>query len=292
MTNTKRKRLAELILIASLALGLAGTAKTQVFYYSTDFDSMTPGSIVGQEGWTNPGGGAYVQSVTPGVGLNGSQAWFLNGTNPNGAVETIATPSFPSVGETSVVDGGPTVSNTFSESFYFRTVSTTDDPGLYISNSLSAPASIRDTWLGIYEQGGQLIFGAYATSADGSFTDDPTASAALQWGQWYQVKVNATFVDGTNNDQVTYTVIGPGNTVVLNATMGSWETYYSAPGSTAEGAPGPVGLSRTTFGLDGGTAGIYIDNFSETVGTPEPSTWAMLAAGLAFVFWRVRRSRA
>jgi hypothetical protein len=294
-----KKHLLFLYALTLATLGSAGIAAAQVFTYTTNFDSLTPGSIVGQDGWTDPSNdeGGFTENVVAGAGLNGSQALQLSGNSDN--VENTESPVFPAVGESHTVYNTPIASNTFNESFYFRTVSTTEDPNLYISNSLSAPASIRDTWLGLYDDTtvgdptyGDLIFGAYATQADGTFAANPTISAVLQWGQWYQVEVHAVFNDGPNNDQITYTVLTANGSVVLPATtIGSWESYYSTPANNAEGAPGPEALTDTTFGLGGGQ-GIYVDNFSESVGTPEPSTWAMIATGFGLLlFYRKRHSR-
>jgi hypothetical protein len=254
---------------------------------------MTPGSIVGQEGWSNPSGGTYDQSVTAGAGLGGSNAWLLSNAEDNGAVETIVTPTFAPVGESSTVYGGHPAYNEFSETFYFRTVATATpggpdpDPGLDISNSLGAAASVRNTWVGIEDNGGSLEVEAYGTDSDGNFTENPT-TAALTWGDWYEVKVNAIFVDGTDNDEVNYQVLDSNGNTEWDATINSWETLYpNSPG--IEDYPGPIASNLVTWELSGlqndqdqgvpGVQGIYVDDFSESVSSvPLPaSAWSGLA---------------
>ena len=171
-------------------------------------------------------------------------------------------------------------------------VATSDDKGLYISSAIGSPASVRNTWLGIYEDNGGLYVGNYASDATGNFGDNPNATtSALTWGSWYQVKVSANFINGPDNDQVNYQVLDANGNVLLNSTIGSWETYY-ANDPTAEDAPGPVPSTRVTFELGGLSTdqGIYIDNFSESVAsTPEPSAWTLGLLSLVLFAVLLRR---
>jgi hypothetical protein len=269
-------------IFAAAALFVTGAiANADPVSYSTNFDSMSPGSIVGQEGWSNPGGGTYDQSVTAGVGLLGSQAWKLSNDVTNGAVETIVTPTFAGIGESNTVFGGTPAYNDFSETFWFRTVSTSDDPDLYISNSLGAAASVRNTWVGIQDDGsGNLVVDAFGTDSAGNFTENPS-TGPLVWGDWYEVKVNALFVNGADNDQVNYQVLDSGGNTLLNATINSWETYYTNNPS-AEDAPGPIESNLVSWGLGDNSPtaqGVYIDDLSLSVSSvPLPaSAWSGLA---------------
>ena len=113
--------------LAAAALGVPSTATAQLSY-STNFDSMTSGSIFGQEGWTNlnpTNGDNYVQGVTNAASLSGSQSWLLSSAYNDGTVATIAAPTFDAVGESHTVFGGTPAYNQFNETFSFRSVSTT-----------------------------------------------------------------------------------------------------------------------------------------------------------------------
>lgn len=279
------------------SLAFAGLANAQVMY-STNFDSMTTGTIFGQEGWTNLDGANgvnYMQSVTNAASYSGSQSWLLSsdyGESDDGTILAIAAPSLYTAGESNTVFGGTPAYNQYNESFWFRSVATADDPGLYIASSIGSAASVRNTWLGIYEENGGLYVGDYDSDASGNFGDNPNATtSALTWGAWYQVKVSADFINGPDNDQVNYQVLNANGDVLLNSTIGSWETYYANnPG--AEDAPGPVPSNRVTFELGGQSTdqGIYIDNFSESVAdVPEPSAWTLSL--LSFVLLAVLRRR-
>ena len=164
----------------------------------------------------------------------------------------------------------------------FRSVSTTDDPGLYISNSFGTAASVRNTWVGITEDSGSLYVSAYGTDSSGNFTENPS-TAALTWGAWYQVKVDAQFVDGADNDLVRYQVLDSSGNVLMDQTIDSWESYY-ANDPSAEQSPGPVASNRVSFGLANspGVQGVYIDDFSINVGSqvPEPASIGALAAAV------------
>ena len=256
---------------------------------------MSPGSIYGQEGWNDlnaSDGSKIVQSVTPGVGPDGSQAWMLSSSVSDGSVCPIAAPSFDPVGESLTTYGKTTAPayNQFSESFSFRTVATSDDPGLYISTSLGTPASVRMTYLGIEEDGsGNLIVDDYDTDPTGNFVEH--SSGDLTWGAWYQVKITADFIDGPDNDQVTYSLLNASGQTIWTNTTGSWETLYTTDPSQ-EGFPGPIASDRVTFGVGGDSTdkGIYIDNYSDGVSVPEPSTWALLVAAFTgLALWGGRR---
>jgi hypothetical protein len=85
-------------LFAAAVLASATSASAQVSY-STNFDSMTTGSIFGQEGWSNQDGAAgsnYVQSVTNAASYSGTQSWLLSsqyGRANDGTINAIAAPT-------------------------------------------------------------------------------------------------------------------------------------------------------------------------------------------------------
>jgi hypothetical protein len=266
--------------------------------YSTNFDAMNPGSIFGQEGWANLNSDPsypYNQAVTNDVATahSGAQSWLVSNSTNDGTVRAIGTPTFAQVGESHTVFGGTPAYNQATESFWFRTVSTTPDPGLYVSNSLGTAASVRNTWVGITEDSGNLFvdgLGYDYTTHD--FTQDAN-SGPLIWGAWYQIRETATFLDGPNNDTVRYQLFDALGNSVMDQTVGSWEGYYSDnPG--AEQSPGPVASNQVSWGLfnSPGVQGIYVDDFSVSVqAVPEASTWAVGALAMAALVVQLLRAR-
>ncbi|MBY0309473.1 MAG: VPLPA-CTERM sorting domain-containing protein, partial [Phycisphaerales bacterium] len=146
----------------------------------------------------------------------------------------------------------------------------------------------------------------------------------LAWGNWYNVTMTFTAVDGPNNDVVRYVITDLAtNTQIANYTSGSWEEFYRQGvfGDPAGTIPGVdhVGF-RTDFNADTDTgngtdlftldpndpnygnpqtpfdqystfatpSGFYIDNFSITV-TPTPG--AAVVAGLGGLTMLRRRRR-
>jgi hypothetical protein len=281
--------------LTPLAISHSAAAVTS---YSTNFDSMTTGSIVGQEGWQNlhAGGYPYVEDVTTAASHSGSQSWLVSNASNDGTVRTIGTPTFDAVGESSTVFGGMPAYNQFTESLWFRSVSTTDDPGLYVSNSLGTAASVRSTYFRVSEDAGNLEFDAIGNwdPSIGDFAQDPT-STPLTWGAWYQVKETATFVDGADNDTVRYQLLDASGNTVMDTTIGSWEGFYADPSAGAEDSPGPIASNQVSWGLAGspGVQGIYVDDLSVSVGVasvPEPTSLGLLAVGGLALLGRKRRT--
>ena len=293
-----RRGVPALALAAAVIAG-AAPARAAATSYSTDFDSMTPGSIFGQEGWTDldnatpNSSNLYVQGVTTAAAHSGTQSWLLSNAWNDGTVATIAPPTFAAVGESNCVYGQQPAYNHFSEQFWFRSVSTSDDPGLYVSNSLGCAASVRNTYVRIHESAGGLYvdaIGNYNPTTE-DFDANPS-TGVLQWGQWYEVKVDATFVDGANNDAVRYQVLDANGNSLMDSTIGSWEGYYTDPNIGPEDYPGPIASNRITWGLANtpGVAGVYIDDMSMAVSAvPEPASMALLALGGLTLLRRKRR---
>jgi hypothetical protein len=280
--------------LAPLAMSHSAAAVTS---YSTNFDSMTTGSIAGQEGWVNLNSSyPYVEGVTTAASHSASQSWLVSNASNNGAVRTIGTPTLDAVGESATVFGGAPAYNQFTESLWFRSVSTTDDPGLYVSNSLGTAASVRNTYFRISEDGGNLLFDALGNwdPSIGNFAQDPT-STPLTWGAWYQVKETATFIDGPNNDTVRYQLLDASGNTVVDTTIGSWEGFYSDPSTGAEDSPGPIASNQVSWGLAASTGvqGIYVDDFSESVTStvPEPTSIGFLVVGCVALLGRRRGAR-
>jgi hypothetical protein len=284
----KRPTIAVALMAAFGALhGFGSAALGQTFSYTTGFessDSFAAGSVNGQSGWSAYG--SSVESITTAAAHSGTQS-LLVAPGSDGNVVQSSTPIFAPSGETPSVYVPTPASNFMETDFWFRTVALTADTGLYVSTSMGNPASVRNTWLGVMEgteagaTAGNLYVGAYEVDVLGNFQQ--SLSPALSWGQWYHATISEQYVNGPNNDLVTYSIADAANTPVWSVTIGSWENYY-ALNPSAEQAPGPVVSDRTGFGGSGadGGQGIYVDDFSMTnVATvPEPTTISLLAMAL------------
>ena len=263
--------------------------------YATGFessDSFAPGSINGQGGWTVFGS---VNDITTAAAHSGTQSLLVNPTAGDGNIVKSSTPIFDPSGETPSMYNPTPVSDYMGTEFWFRTVATSSDTGLLVSTAMGNPASVRNTWLGVLEgtivgaTPGDLYVAAQDVDALGNF--QVSLSPALAWGQWYHASIAEQYVNGPNNDLVTYSIADAADAPVWSVTIGSWENYY-ATDNTAEQAPGPVVSDRTGFGGSGadGGQGIYVDDFSMTDVVPEPTTISLLAMALGgLMFLRKRK---
>jgi hypothetical protein len=304
-TNRLRQRVvaASLTAAAPLLCFAPAISRAATLPYSTDFESpFTPGTIDGQGGWyfqasptaSPPSTGV----VTNAAAHSGTQSLKVNPVLGDGNVIKISTPNFDPSGETPSVNVPAPASSYMAADFWFRTVSAISDPGLYVSSSLGNPASVRNTWLGVLEGSntdtgipGNLYVSAIDYDASGN--EREFDSPALQWGQWYHATVAEQYVNGPDNDKVTYSISDASNAPVWSTTIGSWENLY-ATDPTEEQAPGPVVSDRLTFGGHASTAqGIYVDDFSMTnvAPVPEPTSLSVLGIG-GLAMLRRRRRRA
>lgn len=294
----KRSMIAVTLMVtfsALLGLGSAALGQTPTpLPYATGFepsDGFTPGSINGQGGWWADG--TSIASINTAAAYDGTQSLLIAPVAGDGNIVQVSTPIFSASGETPSVYVPNPASSYMETDFSFRTAATSSDTGLHISTSMGNPASVRNTYLGIVEGSqvgatpGDLYVDAYDVDADGNF--QLHLSPALVWGQWYHASIAEQYVNGPNNDLVTYSITDAAGASVWRVTIGSWENYY-ATDPTAEQAPGPVVSDRTSFGGSGGQ-GIYVDGFSMT-NVPEPGTVTLVGAGLMGMLLVVRRRKA
>lgn len=89
---------------------------------------------------------------------------------------------------------------------------------------------------------------------------------------------------------------GPDGVDGCTGTAGSLLTLDGVQNMDQTSFASPTSIAVTDdFTVDGGTAGTasggtFVDQFSATTGTPEPGTWLLTAAGLAFAGYRRFRS--
>jgi len=269
--------------------------------YSTNFDSMTPGKITGQDGWKD-NEITYSETITTDAAHSGSQSWFLGMNATNAMVESIQSPKVPFAGESFSSRSISTTNKAISYEFWFKTkADEANHENLYINSSLAQEASIRQSWFCIMDgdkwgsanennTSGQIGMGPFADDelrivayGQGAVSAAGAYSQALVWGDWYKIRVDALFKDGFDgaNDLVTYTLWDASMSQVWTATMTSWERpYYSGVYEPQQAgynaAVNMVSFDWSTFNTP---AGIYIDDFKIMTAVPEPMTLALLSLG-------------
>jgi hypothetical protein len=213
---------------------------------------------------------AFDQEVSNAAGSahSGTQGFRWSNRYFDTVVQAIASPILTvPAGETGAsANGGttsaPAGSNHFAQDFWFRSVSTSTDPGLNGSISADDGTGLRMNFFRIRENAGNLeaVYQGYDVGT-GTFPEYPVASG-LVWGTWYHVHIDTDFVDGPGNDVVrvylgTSLALGAGD---LKVTANSWEDFY--------GVGQKVAVNSVLIRLrdDPGTGnlplGIYMDDFT------------------------------
>lgn len=276
------------------------------------------------------------------LGLNpsgvrtGDQSWRISNWWHTGVVNPVLSPTMAAAGESGSGTNGSVArsgsNNTMQVSFDFRSAANSYTAGehyLDMSASITDAPGRRMAFFGMGEWNGQGRLVAYTSTVTGSAATSDTDFGSSQltdlaWGNWYNVTMTFTAVDGPNNDVVRYVITDLAtNTQIANYTSGSWEEFYRQGvfGDPAGTIPGVdhVGF-RTDFNADTDTgngtdlftldpndpnygnpqtpfdqystfatpSGFYIDNFSITV-TPTPG--AAVVAGLGGLTMLRRRRR-
>lgn len=217
-------------------------------------------SINGQNNWYVDTGAGFEEEILNigGGACRGSGVWLLNNNIWSGGYgNQPASPAFTSTyGDSSLRTG---TGDSFSTSFFFKTVSATADGASFTVN-ISPTAQGRLNYLRFDNNtdgnGGLQIF-AY----DGSFNVDMVATN-ISRNTWHHVRIELEAPTGVSNDIVKVYLDG-----VLVDTHTSLEDYYA-------GVPEPTPLaSRVMFRLavdppyvDGSfttSSGFYIDDFTQ-----------------------------
>ena len=265
----------------------------------TAADDRTVGAaITGQNGWTvqkSSEGPLLDDEITPLAAHSGNQSLRVSNWFTSASVDSIISPSFAPVGESGATSGsGAPVTNTVSYSFWFRSASTSPDPGMEFTTQLSRLASYRLTYLAFLDTAGSGD--SQCTNAPTGFhlktigitTSDGTSggsvvfthhcSPTLVRGAWYKATINATFNDGQLNDVIETTVEDSGGNPVWNDQSPSWEFGYAGVFNnygpfavdhvtfdlSASTGPGPT--SEYAGGTANGTQGIYYDDMEVVPG--------------------------
>jgi hypothetical protein len=258
-----------LLTILSLAAALLVTsAQAQTIVFSSDFSSgYTSGNLVGQNGWNQTGTTATVaQTVSNGTVLL-----------PSGAAGQDTYNAFSS-----------TVNSTVSGDYLISTINfsitnAANTTGDYFFN-LSSPVGTTSTFF-------QRLYSRNATEGGGFQLgiNGASAASAAGWGSTlslntaYKAVIKWDFISGTLNDTLTL-YVNPTDPILTNNTP-----YATSSFTTTE--PTTVAAANLRIGSSAATPGVLVDSI-QVEHVPEPSTWALIGLGAAFVLWRIRRKPA
>ncbi|HET8941065.1 MAG TPA: DUF1565 domain-containing protein, partial [Rudaea sp.] len=277
----------------------------------TAADDRTIGAaLTGQDGWTSAASCAPAQiddEVSHAVAHGGNHSLRISNWFTSPCVDSVVSPAFAAVGAPGAKATGtnnPAVTNTATYSFWFRSASTTPDPGLSFTTQFSALASYRLTYLAFLDsagnQDGQCVNtpSGFHLKTIGIAADDGTLTGNVQFthhcsptltrGAWYRAVVTATFDANPLNDVIDTQVFDSSSAQVWQDTSNSWQFgYYTGffNGHTTSPRPvqGPFAAEHVTFDISAstgpgpagkyasasatGTQGIHFDDMSVTPGS-------------------------
>ena len=281
---------------------ILAASSAQADAISVDFGSFTAGALPGGNNDTRTAGGGqwYVPNnaptygtVTDGIGLSGSRGLEVGnrGNNGNNVITNLRSSRLNvAAGESSL--GG--VNPLFESSFWFRTASTTAVAGFAFATE-SWGTGDRNTLLefGTGASGISVKSTGRKSSEAGDFTTQ-VLTQELAWGEWYQVFTKILFIDGVDNDVVTFSIYDKNNAQVgSNLVSTTWEYGQRSIGYNGGKivAVDAIGF-QSRNGVQGINGAVYIDNVTwGSSQVPEPGSLALvLAAGLAG--FAVRRRKA
>lgn len=250
----------------------------------TTFDTMTRGSVNGQEGWqaTGPYDHAVVAN-TYGYESFGCNSLRLSNAVTSGAFgdQTFSYSTSNEAGELDAVNGGLSGGqrvSRFEAQFDFASASTEYQPGLFISVSPDRGDGARMSYLGFQdtESGIDVIFYDVQGEASEANFVGTTIATGLSREQVYTIKFVIDLVDGPSNDIVQIFI---NDELVHTGT--TWENYYRFD-PESQGSPHDESLENVSRTIDsllfraGGTAapstlgaGYLFDNV--VIGVTDPT---------------------
>ena len=195
----------------------------------------------GSTGWfVDNNGTKRDEEIVPGVAHSGSQCVRIGNYYPAGNINALTSPWFRvPAGETGTKDynanGVTANTSNIIFSFWVRSVTNATPPANQISFMSVAPDDgLGSRWggsMGIQDDGGGLRV-RWANITDRDAGGGATIySPFLNYAQWYQVKINITFVDGNRSMDTNY--IGkPNDIVVLDVYDAASSTVWHADQNT------------------------------------------------------------
>ena len=298
------------------ALLTIGSAQAAVITYSTSFESpdftLGPISPTGgptQGGWsggaqagftnnTSDPGSVYDEGITNAVARTGANSWhMMRGYDSAG-------PGTPFTPELAVDAGQPSsgaAADNFKATFWVLAAdSAGDDSRIMVAGGNPAGTDRSSNYLEIENVAGAgLTIRTYnGVSGGGWTTSELLIATGLDATQWHKIELEASFMDGPDNDTWTYRV-NDGAPVVGGAYFETARDNFGFGYETtnrlkfqsrhADGNADPSHPTAPYF------AGFYFDDLSYEVTVPdvapipEPSTVGLLALGSIALMRRRRR---
>lgn len=271
-----RNKYIAFIVSCSMVLAFAAVAHASV---STDFESFTPGSVNGQDGWVSTG--SYDDAVvanTYGFASFGTQSFRISDAITSGSFGdwVFAKPTANAAGEASSTAGAfsiGTLQSHYELQFDIASASSSvQQAGLHLSVSPDRGDGSRMSYLR-FEDGATGI-DVFFDDVQGSTTPanfvETQIATGLDRTVAHTVKLTIDFVEGDSNDVVKVYIDGS-----LVTTGTSWENYYRFDSeAAAEQTPRIVNTAifqarGTATPADSGY-GFLIDNVSIDTSTPTP----------------------
>jgi hypothetical protein len=225
--------------------------------------------LVGQNGWNQTGDATatVAQTVSNGTALL-----------PSGAAGQDTYNAFSSTVNSTVY--GDYLISTIN----FSITNAANTTGDYFFN-LSSPVGTTSVFFQrLYSrnatEGGGFQLGINGASAASSAV---YGSTVLSLNTPYKAVIKWDFISGTLNDTLTL-YVNPTDPILTNNTP-----YATSSFTTTE--PTTVAAANLRIGSSAATPGVLVDSI-QVEHVPEPSTWALIGIGTAFVLWRIRRKKA
>lgn len=279
-----------LLVIAGALLGSVAYGQTSLsFNFETPF---SPGSIMGQQGWSAGANGNTLlvdpndnvtvtsEAITTDQAFSGTQSWRYDHGISGGYQFGGGTPYSPSLG------ANMGVGYQFSGTIYFKAVSMGD--GSYIALDTGNPAQDDRAEIIAYlnNDAGNLNVSLLTPNATRDNFMDITVADHLDAG-WHRLDYSVTRL-GTDLNSVQAMIDGSD---LLSATAEGSMSFYRGP----EGLNAPYEESTSLkFAGSNTGAGFYFDDISYAISAapvPEPAAYAALLGGVALLGAFIRRRK-
>jgi len=270
-----------LILAAAVAAFGIGGAAYGAPSYTADFNTMSTGSIDGQQGWSASNTNVD-QSV---VAVSHNVFRMSNAYGSNGFADYPFGPAIDLAGEPAT---GASNDN-FQMSLSFQSATGAAQTGLFVGVGPAASSNLSDrqgTFF-IYDDSGLGLNVLWEDYVSGAFSDH-LVGHDLSYTAAHTLSASLTFLAGASNDVAQISVDGsPADTFT------DYEGAYASP------VPADTVLFKSFTNYDatslGGSDatmsgnGLYFNNLSYSSSVPEPATLSLLALGAVGLLARRRR---
>ena len=272
----KRSMIAVTLMVAFSALLLVvGRGAYGATTYTGNFNSMSPGTIDGQQGWSATNTNVDQSVVTISAGHN-----VFRMSNAYGSGSFFDYPFGPGTDLAGEPATGA-INNNFQMALSFQSATGAAQTGLFVGvgPAWASDTSKRQGTFFIYDNSGAGLNVLWEDYVGGTFTDH-LVGFDLSYTAAHTLSASLTFVPGANNDVAQISVDGN-----AAGTFTDYEGIYGTP------APANTVLFKTFANYDatslGGSDatisghGLYFDNLSYSVSSvPEPATMTMSVLAL------------